>query len=268
MYSVTPIKCGVINSTVTKGGLTYLHDESTSFPIPVIVFLITADDPDDDLAIVVDTGVDQPEPGETVAGRDIENGGPEPIRDGLAEQGVEPSDVDYVVLTHLHYDHACNNDLFPEAEFLVQRTEWEAAQSPVPSMNRVYFDEHLEELEELDLTLLDGGYRLRDGIELLPAPGHTEGMQAVVVETRLGPLAIISDLAYCKHNIEPGASTVLNGHGEEVEVTPSDLDYIAPGIHTSVVDCYESMDRIQERVGDGELLGGHVAEILGRTYPE
>lgn len=268
MYSVTPIKCGVINSTVTKGGLTLLHDEETPFPIPVIVFLVTADDPDDDFAMIVDTGVDQPAPGDTVAGREITNGGPEPIREGLADHGLEPEDVDAVVLTHLHYDHACNNDLFPDAEFLVQREEFEAAHDPLPTMERVYFDEHLEELADLDVTFLDGGYRLREGIELLPAPGHTAGMQAVVVETTEGPLCIISDLAYCQHNIEPGADTVLNGHGEEVSVTPSDLPYIAPGLNVSVADCYASMDRIRERIGDGPMLGGHVAEILGRTYPE
>jgi glyoxylase-like metal-dependent hydrolase (beta-lactamase superfamily II) len=268
MYSVTPLECGIINSDVTKGGLTLLHDEETQFPIPVIVFLVTADDPDDDFAMIVDTGVDQPDPGETLAGREITNGGPEPIREGLTAEGLEPADVDHVVLTHLHYDHACNNDLFPEAEFLVQRTEWEAAHDPLPTMRRVYFDEHLEELEELDVTLLDGGYRLREGIELLPAPGHTAGMQAVVVETADGPLCIISDLAYCQHNIQPGAETVLNGHREEVSVTPSELPYIAPGLNVSVADCYESMDRIEERIGDGVMLGGHVAEILGRTYPE
>lgn len=268
MYSVTPIKCGVINSSVTKGGLTLLHDEETLFPIPIIVFLVTADDPDDDFVMIVDTGVDQPEPGETLAGREITNGGPQPIREGLAEHGLEPADVDYVTLTHLHYDHACNNDLFPDAEFLVQREEWEAAHDPLPIMSRVYFDEHLDELEGLNLTLIDGGYRLREGIELLPAPGHTAGMQALVIETAEGALSIVSDLAYCQHNIEPSAETVLNGHGEEVSVTPSDLPYIAPGLNVSVADCYESVERIRERIGDGAMLGGHVAESLGRTYPE
>lgn len=268
MYSVTPIKCGVINSTVTKGGLTLLHDEETPFPIPIIVFLVTADDPNDDFAMIVDTGIDQPAPGDTVAGRTVSNGGPEPIRAGLKEQGLTPADVDYVVLTHLHYDHACNNALFSDAEFLVQRDEWEYAHDPLPTMQRVYFDDHLEELEELHVTFLDGGYRLREGLELLPAPGHTEGMQVVVAETTDGPLCIVSDLAYCKHNLEPSAETVLNGHGDPVSVTPSELPYIAPGLLVSVADCYESMDRIRERIGDGVMLGGHVFEILGRSYPE
>ncbi|MFC7233505.1 hypothetical protein ACFQMM_22965 [Saliphagus sp. GCM10025308] len=61
---------------------------------------------------------------------------------------------------------------------------------------------------------------------------------------------------------------MLDGHGNKVDITPSDLDYIAPGLHVDVSGCYESMDRIRNRVGDGTVLGGHVTEILDRSYPD
>jgi glyoxylase-like metal-dependent hydrolase (beta-lactamase superfamily II) len=91
-----------------------------------------ADNPDDDTAIVVDTGVKATDENGKVRGRKIEGGGPAPILSGMAEYGVSPGEVDYVILTHLHWDHADNNEMFPNAEFLVQKDELEHAQDPIP----------------------------------------------------------------------------------------------------------------------------------------
>ncbi len=47
----------------------------------------------------------------------------------LGKYGVSPQDVDHVLLTHLHFDHACNVDRYPNAQFVVSRQEWEYANS-------------------------------------------------------------------------------------------------------------------------------------------
>lgn len=263
-YSIHPLHCGVINSDMTKGGLTYLVDEGVPVSIPVVVFVITADDPDDDRVAVVDVGAEAG----TVSGREIHGGGPEPIREGLADLDLTPEDVDEVVLTHLHHDHAANVDLFPDAEVFLQRSEWAAANDPLPPMERVYLDRHIAAVEAADLTLVDGGFRLSDGLELLHAPGHTEGMQAVLVETAAGPHAIVSDLVYCRQNLEPDVTQITDVTGREVETTPVDYDYLPPGLHVSVTDCYDSIDRIRERVGpNGVFVGGHDAGVLEGSYP-
>lgn len=96
-------------------------------------------------------------------------------------------------------------------------------------------------------------------------------MQSLVVETAEGPVAIVSDLALTFHNINPAASTILNGNGNEVTVTPQDCEFILPGYHLSVFDFfrYASMEEIQLRVGkEGTLLSGHWAEIFGNGYLE
>jgi len=268
MYTIKPIEAGLVGNGSTKGRWTYLTDEGMAFPIPIITFLITAEGPDD-FAAIVDTGMDQPPGGETESGLEIKGSGPEPIRRGLADEGLELSDIDTVIMTHLHIDHTANVGLFPDAEFLIQRAEWEAAHDPIPHMKHRYDEEHLEELEEVDVTLIDGGFRIRPGLELILAPGHTKGMQAVLVETANEPHAIVSDLAYTKHNLEPGLSTLLNGNREKVEVTPSELEYIPPGLNVSTIDCYDSIARISERVGeDATMLPGHETEILGGIFPE
>lgn len=266
MYTVHPIHCATIDST--KGKYTYLTDMGTEMAIPVISFLITADDPDDDTVVLVDTGVQEPDDDGTVIGNAVTDGGPAPLKRGLADQGLTPAAVDYVVLTHLHHDHASNNALFEDAEFFVQRSELDAANDPLPPMRDYYLPEHLDSIDRVDTTVVDGGYRLRPGIELLSTPGHSRGMQSVVVETAEGPLALISDLAYCKHNLEPRTTSFVDAAGTEIQTTPREYDYLPPGVLVDLEACYRSIARLRERVGEaGRLVGGHDADVLGGSIP-
>ena len=263
MYTIHPIRCGTLD--LPKTGLTYLLDEGVTVASPVVVFLLCPDDPDDPV-VVVDAGAERGE----AAGRSIPDGGPEPIREGLAEHDLTPETVDYLVLTHLHHDHAANVDLFPESEVLLQRSELEAARDPLPPVARAYLDEHVAALDDADLTLLDGGYRLHPDIELLHTPGHTEGMQSLVVETGGERHGLVCDLVYCRQNLHPGATEIRDVHGERIEATPVDYDppYVPPGLHVDVTACYESVARVQERIGpDGVLLGAHDPEVLGEPFP-
>jgi glyoxylase-like metal-dependent hydrolase (beta-lactamase superfamily II) len=251
----------------TKGSQTHLIDTDVDIFTPIITFLITANDPDDDTTIIVDTGIRAPDDDGMVMGYPVEGGGPESLREGLADHGVKPDDIDYVVLTHLHFDHADNNELFSDAEFLVQRRELEAARNPLPPQAFAYREAY-KSLDGLDTTVIDGGYRLREGIELMFTPGHTRGQQTVIVETEDGPYAIISDLAYCLHNLQPGIETMQDGKGQTIDVTPLDHEYHPPGILVDMVGCYESMTRIRERIGDdGVMVGAHIAEVLNENSP-
>jgi len=263
MYTVHPIHCGTLD--LPRRILTYLLGEGATVASPVTVFLLAPEDPDDPV-VVVDAGAERG----AVAGRTVPDGGPEPIREGLAERGFSPADVDYLVLTHLHHDHAANVDLFPGSDLLVQRSELAVARDHLPHMRRAYVEAHAAATEDADPTLVDGEYRLHEGIELLHTPGHTEGMQSVVVETAAGPHALVGDLVYCRQNLDPEATEIRDVRGESVEVTPVDYDppYVPPGLHVDVAACYESVARLRERVGpDGVLLGSHDPAELGEPYP-
>ena len=116
----------------------------------------------------------------------------------LAAEGLSPGDIDHVVLTHLHFDHADNLDLFPDAMVIVQRGEMAEAIDPVPSQRIFYWRETIADLTARkrgkQIRLVDGDTSLFAGFELLSLPAHTAGMQVALVCTAKGEVALVSDL--------------------------------------------------------------------------
>ncbi|MFI6680622.1 MBL fold metallo-hydrolase [Kribbella sp. NPDC050470] len=101
---------------------------------------------------------------------------------GLLEKvGVRESDIDTVVLTHVHLDHVgwsadADRPRFENAEYVVQRAELEHVRGGAT------YERMLRPIVDADqLQVVDGETRLR-GLRLLPTPGHTPGHQSVVTE--------------------------------------------------------------------------------------
>jgi glyoxylase-like metal-dependent hydrolase (beta-lactamase superfamily II) len=99
----------------------------------------------------------------------------------LAQVGVEASDVDAVVLTHVHLDHVGwvsdgVRPAFPRAEYVAQRDELEHVRGGSTYLTRI---RPIEEAGQL--RVVDGETVLR-GMRLVPTPGHTPGHQAVVTD--------------------------------------------------------------------------------------
>ncbi len=120
---------------------------------------------------------------------------------GLAKHGLTPADVKTVFLSHLHWDHAHNIDLFAAARVVVGRREWEYAAAPhegdqfIPWMMR-------EQLQRHHLELLEGEGALGDGVRYFPAPGHTPGCYALALDTDAGCVVLAGDaIKYAKEAI-------------------------------------------------------------------
>jgi N-acyl homoserine lactone hydrolase len=141
--------------------------------MPVNVHLI--DHPD--ARILVDTGMTELHP--LVA--DMEP--------RLAPLGLDPRSVDVVVNTHLHFDHCGGNHLFAGKPIYVQRQELEDARA-----GDYTIDEWVD-APGVEYVALDGEHELLPGIRLVPAPGHSRGMQVVVVETEGGRVVVGGDVA-------------------------------------------------------------------------
>ncbi|MEA2915588.1 MAG: N-acyl homoserine lactone hydrolase [Bradyrhizobium sp.] len=161
---------------------------------PVYVWLIT----DGKTRMLVDGGM--PEIAEINRRLKVNGagGGHAGLREALATAGTTPDQINAVIVTHLHYDHGANLDLFPSATVIIQRDELRHAVDPVPTQRLFYFKEALIGLlgrgRPRHLRVVDGDFELTEGIRILKVPGHTPGMQIPVVTTARGKAAIVSDL--------------------------------------------------------------------------
>jgi N-acyl homoserine lactone hydrolase len=163
--------------------------------------------------IVVDTGFAG---GKSMTGRQFEDfEAPDAV---LPKIGYRPADVDTVVLTHLHFDHAGNFNAFPNARIIVQRIEyerWKEVIAAIPdlsvgksswmlsSLDVGVFDRLDAAIAEGRVELIDGDAEIALGITCrLAQDTHTFGSQFVEVATASGPHVVAGDCVYWYANIE------------------------------------------------------------------
>ncbi|WP_196257791.1 N-acyl homoserine lactonase family protein [Pelagibacterium limicola] len=132
--------------------------------------------------ILVDTGMTELHPLAS---------GLNPCLHPLDKQNFDIASIDIVVNTHLHADHCGGNHLFAGKPIYVQRRELEDARSNAEEYPiREWID-----APGVQYVPVDGEYDLLPGLRLVPAPGHTAGMQVVVIETGAGPVIVGGDVA-------------------------------------------------------------------------
>jgi glyoxylase-like metal-dependent hydrolase (beta-lactamase superfamily II) len=122
----------------------------------------------------------------------------------LAGLGVEPADVDTVINTHLHFDHAGGNTrleegrvvpTFPKARYVVQLGEWEDATHPHERSRASYIEANYVPLaESRQLEAVQGEVEVAPGVRVVPVGGHTAYHQMVIVEGGGRTLVIPTDL--------------------------------------------------------------------------
>jgi len=127
------------------------------------------------------------------------------IEESLARIGLAPKEVQIVINTHFHFDHAGGNTTrlkdgsvvptFPNAEYYVQRDEWSSAMSLNERTRASYLLENYEVLSKLGrLNLLDGNADILPGVQVKKTPGHTEHHQSVIVQSEGETVCFLGDL--------------------------------------------------------------------------
>ena len=120
------------------------------------------------------------------------------VAHALREAGVQPDDIDVVVMTHMHFDHSggttqltasgAMEPVFRRARHVVQRREWEDANHPHERNRASYLPENVTPLAEAGLLqLVDGEAEIAPGVRVVPTPGHTAGHQSVLIGAPDGP---------------------------------------------------------------------------------
>jgi glyoxylase-like metal-dependent hydrolase (beta-lactamase superfamily II) len=164
--------------------------------------------------ILVDTGLG-PGPHQNIGGAVGQ------LLEDMRSFRIDPSDVDLVIVTHLHYDHVGWNAqpnggstaaTFPNARYLVPRRDWELFAQTDELSRRAYLLGTVDLYNQGLVDLVDGEQTIMPEVTVLPTPGHTPGHQSVVVTSGGEQATIIGDAAHTPAQVHetdwsPGADT-------------------------------------------------------------
>lgn len=182
-------------------------DEKNRVDLDVNLLLVKTKDKN----ILIDTGI-----GDALTDRMRKIYGMEKksnLSEGLAMFGVKPEDIDVVVLTHLHLDHAGGvvrfNEKgekvpsFPNAKHIVQSQEWNDAMVPDERTMATYFPENFLILKNFQLLeLVDGEKEIEPGVKVIPTGGHTRAHQAVLIESQNETILCPGDIIPTQNHVK------------------------------------------------------------------
>ncbi|MGE0483867.1 MAG: N-acyl homoserine lactonase family protein [Gammaproteobacteria bacterium] len=161
----------------------------------------------------------------------------------LEKFGYKTSDVKYLVLSHMHLDHAGNMEMFPNATIVVQKSEMKTAWWPEKFQAAAFVLGDYDDARNFNYLELEGDFDLfGDGsVVVLDTKGHTQGHQSLMVKLKnTGALFLAGDAVY----------------------TPENEAGVIPGITWNTYESMQSINRLKmlRDAHQGELWFSHGAE--------
>jgi len=246
---------------------------------PMLYTVIASESATKPRLVLVDTGFKD---GISMTGRPFDDFERPPAV--LAKLGFTPEDVDLVVLTHLHFDHAGNFDVFPNAKIIVQQREYDEWLRVIASLTDTSAGKASWTLSSLDVAvfprleraiaegrvqLVDGDTPIAPGITCrLAADTHTFGSQWLAVSTPDGPYAIAGDCVYRYANVErmwPPAYlqgnpwNMLAAFREMLAFVDGNVDRIIPGHDLEIFQRYPTWTEGANPVAEIRLAAGRIS---------
>lgn len=161
---------------------------------------------------------------------------PRTLASQLAMLGLQPDDIHYVGLSHLHADHSGNARLFPHATFLVAPAELAWA-SQVPPPDGVLLD-RVAAVQAANIVPVPGDLDVfGDGtVQMISTPGHTPGHHALMVKLpHAGVVLLSGDVAHFKVNYDHALVPTDNVNRADTIASIGRLHGLAAHYHAKVV---------------------------------
>lgn len=196
--------------------------------------------------IIVDTGFDEP------TGRRRQRQPIKPVRDGLAALDIAADKVATVIISHLHYDHCGNHELFPHARYHLQDREMAYATGRCmchPALRQTFeADDIVSMVRKVfagRVAFHDGDDEIAPGVTVHRIGGHSMGLQSVRVKTKRGYVVLATDAAHLYAHLDQGRifpityniAEVLEGYATLNKLATSP-GHIVPGHDPLVLERY------------------------------
>jgi N-acyl homoserine lactone hydrolase len=182
-----------------KGKFTYRVDDGKMVENSFLSYLIRSDEGN----ILVDTGWHPDDMAQRISTGFKSNVVTEDyLPNRLKEVGLSMEDINMVVMTHLHLDHAGWLTDLKHAEVVVQKDEYKLAMDP-PPFARISYPIERYNSPEIKWRLVTGDNILMPGLTLLFTPGHTPGCQSIMVDLpESGTILLSGDVGFLQENFE------------------------------------------------------------------
>jgi glyoxylase-like metal-dependent hydrolase (beta-lactamase superfamily II) len=165
LMRIVPMHLG--NIVRDKSSFTCGRNQGVRIELPIIAWLIETGT----TKIIVDTGTNAPEH-TAEHHKPLIRSKEQELPFALRSLGVDPLGIKTVILTHLHWDHCYNTELFPNAKFIVQWEELRYAIAPLPLHEHAYDPEPIRCTR---YTVVNGDQQIANGVWVVCTPGHTPG---------------------------------------------------------------------------------------------
>jgi glyoxylase-like metal-dependent hydrolase (beta-lactamase superfamily II) len=231
-YELYAIRYGHHDRTATHN---FVGGDPHDLPMPLdyFVWVIVGSE----RTFLFDTGFDQQVADER--GRQLVR----PVEDGLKLLGIQPDAVKDIIISHLHFDHCGNHDLFPNARYHIQDAEM--AYCTGRCMCHAYLRQPFAAADVTNMvakvfegrvTFHDGSSDIAPNLNVHRVGGHSRGLQIIRVLTRRGWVVLGSDAAHFYANFEQGrpfplldsASDMLEGFASIRRMVAS-TEHFIPG---------------------------------------
>ena len=231
-YTITPL---LLATALNEKSLqAFRQDYGTKIEISMHSLLLRSESE----IILVDTGPPLSESGEGIVFNNVVLKNPVTIAKALKNEGIDAKDIKKVIVTHLHWDHAYNMELFPNAKFYIQKSEMSYCVCPMPMDVAMYSVNPGGPIPCWfkifhQIVRVDGDTELVPGIRLVHTPGHSPGHQGVLIDTKCGTYFYAADHYPLYINWK---------------------DNIPNNVHTSFDEWYKSHEKVKN-LADHFLMG-------------
>ena len=243
MYEISAIRYGHLERTARHN---FIGGDEHDAPMPLDYFVWAIVPVGGGAPWLLDTGYDAATG--AARGRELVR----PVEAGLAAIGIEPRAVRDIIVSHMHYDHVGNHDLFPAARYHVQDDEigFCTGRAMCHPLMRAPFE--AADVQAMvgkvfagRVVFHDGTATLAPGLTVHKVGGHTRGLQVVRVQTARGFVVLASDAAHFYANWEQrrpfpiveNVTAYLEAF-RTIESLASSPDHVIPGHDPRVLQRY------------------------------